>query len=122
MRSIFTGFFRRRKPALLFFMQLVTDLNLIAPLYKQARALAGGEWETEMYALQDLRAKDPSIAAILEAQGIEAQWVDKKEVEKGRAPELGNVIGIISPTETTAQPHRFAHALALRGRAQKIPT
>lgn len=109
-----------RRPAVLMFIQLIMDVDLILPLLKAAKQ------RNDIFpvaCLSDLvTAQMPSLEASLTSLDVEFEIVEAGKVIEGELPGLENVAALISASESTANPHRAAHRLTKRANDAGIAT
>lgn len=110
----------KRRPTVLLFLDLVQDLDLLLPI--AIRIQQHPDLVLSIVATGRVLEKSPRIQTTFAAAGIEVHSVVYKAVLKNALPSLQGVAAIIAATETTAGPHRAAHALALRANATGIAT
>lgn len=112
----------RDETRLLFFLQLVTDLDVVLPLIDEARRRVEIGASAAVCITERLHKKFPRVAATLAAHGIEPEIVDGHAIVAGKKPDLTRVRALVCATETTALPHSTAHALTLRANASGVRT
>jgi hypothetical protein len=109
--------------SVLFFLQLVTDLDVLLPLIDEARRRERDLGGTIAACITSrLQKKFPHVAETLERRGLDVDVVDGDAIVAGRKPKLEKVRALVCATETTAPPHKAAHALALRANAAGVRT
>ncbi len=115
----FTDIFRRKSVVLLF-VDLIQDLDLIVPI---AIGLQQRKELTIKVVVTDRGlAKSPRIRSTFAELGITVTPVVYKSVFKGNQPSLKGIHALITASETTAGPHRAAHALTKRANKAGIAT
>src|SRR5688572_29389710 len=100
----------RARATLLFLVQVVTDVELLAPIVREARRRGIA---TRVLVIEKARRRTPEIDRVLAAALDDVERVDEDEVVAGRTP-LDDVGAVVSATESTAPAHAVAHALARR--------
>lgn len=110
----------RPRPTVLAFIDLVQDIDVIAPVLQAIRA--DGRLGLRICVSRWLERESPRTAALLTKQGFRFAYVRRHEVIAGRAPSLRGVRGVISVSESSHPAHAAAHALARRARESGLRT
>ena len=109
-----------QRPVILLLIDLVQDLDLIAPI--AAGIARRPDLGLKVIATERVLKKSPRIQATFEFMNIPLYLANHKAVLKGRSPSLSGISAVIAAAETTAGPHRVAHALAQRANKMGLAT
>lgn len=104
---------------LLFLIDLVQDVDALAPLVRAARADQRFELCVVMADWLDQAA--PGASQRVAAAGITPVRHARRSLAR-TAPDLTGWQALVTASESTAQPHRFAHALTHRANAAGLET
>lgn len=104
---------------ILFFLQLVTDSDLLLPLLVEARRRPGVD--TRLVVDDAILAKVPTLAHDLHRRGILFWRTNLQELQAGRGPSFDGVTHVVTATESTAGPHLAAHTLVRNAQRRGIP-
>jgi hypothetical protein len=110
----------RRRPTVLVFIDLVQDIDVMAPLLEAMRA--DGRLGLRIQVSRWLERESPRTAAVLSRLGLGFGYVRRRDVIEGRAPSLRGVFAVLSASESSHPAHAAAHALARRAAAAGIRT
>jgi len=102
----------RRQRVVLLFLDLIQDLDLLVPIAVGIQQSC--DLRLKVVATGRVLEKSPRIQTTFSDLGIEVHSVFYKAVLKDALPTLQGVAALITASETTAGPHRAAHALAKR--------
>jgi hypothetical protein len=105
---------------LLCFVDLVQDIDLILPIAVAARA--SGKFDVRICQTSWLIDLSPRVKALLAGAGFDSILVSRNAVLAGLKPDLNSVDALLMASESTAEPHRFGHALATRANAAQVRT
>jgi hypothetical protein len=108
----------RRRPTVLAFVDLVQDIDVMAPLL--AAIQADGRLRLRICVSRWLERESPRTAEVLTRLGLGFSYVRRREVIEGRAPSLRGVSAVISASESSHLAHAAAHALARRAEAAGV--
>ncbi|QMS90674.1 hypothetical protein HUN01_24960 [Nostoc edaphicum CCNP1411] len=112
--------FWNHKPTVLVFIHLIQDLDLVLPL------LVGLQYRNDLVpqvcVLDQILNKSPRIKSALQKLGIKYSKVSRLGVLTGVEPNLLNIQGLITASESTAGPHKAAYALTKRANKSGILT
>lgn len=110
----------KRRPRLLFLVQIITDADLLAPLIVAAR----GDPRLQVHVIVTHAAltKTPELEPLLRRLGLDWEPVREDEILREQVPDLTEIDAVISATESTAPAHRIAHALARRANRSGVHT
>ncbi len=97
---------------ILFFIQVITDVDLLRPIVAEARRRAGAS--VRIVVIAKAFRRTPELRRILADTLPEFETIDEDDVESGAAPRLDGVGAVFSATESSAPAHRAAHSLARR--------
>ena len=107
------------KQTVLFFLQLITDTDLLVPLLVEARRREGVD--TRLVVDDAILAKVPTLADQLHRRGLMFYRTNVKEMQAGRGPSLQGITHVVTATEATAGPHLAAHTLVKLAQRHGIP-
>jgi hypothetical protein len=102
--------------------QLVTDFELLLPLWYELIAKGDPLLEPHLCVVTEMLAKFPHASNVLRSRCIPFFEAQTEEIIAGSKPDLSPVAAVITATETSLRPHRAAHALAARANEAGIPT
>jgi glycosyltransferase involved in cell wall biosynthesis len=105
---------------LLFFMDLVQDLDVIEPVLRGA--LADPRFNVTVCVTQWLIRVSPRSINRLTELGVLPEIVEQMDVTAGLGPALDDVDCLLTASESTAAPHRIPFALVQRSNARNILT
>lgn len=105
---------RRAAPAddrlpVLFFLDLVQDLDVVRPVISAARADAG--IAVSIWVTGSLAGRSPRVLTQLGALGLRPRIIPGDDWRGGFEAELRRHAALVTGSESTAGPHRRAHAL-----------
>jgi len=106
---------------LLFFSQFVTDVELLAPIAREALRRQARP-RARFVVSSRVRRRTPRIDELIAAQSLEPEWVDDDALLAGKAPDLRGVRAVVTATESNAPPHAQARALVDRANRLAIAT
>ena len=110
----------RGRPTVLAFIDLVQDIDVLAPLLAAVRA--DGRLGLRIRVSRWLERQSPRTAAVLGSLGLGFSYVRRRDVIEGRAPSLRGIKAVVSASESSHAAHTAAHALALRAEAAGVRT
>ena len=113
----------RAKPArigLLVLIDLVQDHEVLAPVVERARR--DDRFEVRVVATDWLDIAAPGMAQQMRRAGWRPLRVMRRLLETGLAPNLDHWNALLTGSESTALPHRFAHALTMRANLLGLET
>jgi hypothetical protein len=108
-----------RKRGLLFFVQLVTDCDLLVPLVLEAQRRHGVEARVLVDA--GLLAKFPHVAVQLEARGLAFGIIGIEALRAGTVPDWCGIDAVVTATESSARPHAAARRLTVLAQQRGLP-
>lgn len=97
----------------LFLIQLVTDLDLLLPLWYEFQSKSD-EVQTAVCVTAELLQRSAGTSSALTLRAIPFDVAGTEEIIAGDRPDLQNVAAVVTATETTLRPHKAAHALTQR--------
>lgn len=101
-------------------VDLIQDWDVIEPI---ARALSeDARFETCVIMTDWLNTVSPGVAARARASGLNLVQRSRRAVLAGAAPDLRGWDAVITASESTAPPHKFAYALTQRANAARLAT
>ncbi len=100
-------------------VQVVTDLELVAPIAAAIRARGG---TVVVWVRAKALKKTPELRALLDAKLPGWGELDDDAVAGGAAPDFTGIAALIAPTESNAPAHRFARQLVERAHAHGVRT
>ena len=104
---------------ILFFLQLITDMDLLVPLLVEARRREG--IDTRLVVDDAILAKVPTLADHLHQRGLMFYRTNVNDLQAGRGPVLDGITHVVTATESTAGPHLAAHTLVKLAQRHGIP-
>jgi hypothetical protein len=104
-----------RRPGVLAFIDLVQDIDVMAPVLEAVRAQ--GAIRLKIVVSRWLMHESPRTAALLDARGFRFAQIPRRRIVAGRAPSLFGMDAVISAAESSHPAHAAGHALALRAKA-----
>jgi len=107
---------------LLFFLQLVTDGDLLLPLVEEARRRAVPRLKPRLVVDASALSRLPRLGAELEQRGIAFERVTLAEIRARTAPDLEATAAVVTASESSANPHEAARRLVRRARRLGKPT
>lgn len=105
---------------ILVLIDLIQDIDVLLPVLIGLRAAPAVQ--LEVLVSDWLFWKSPRTSALLRRHGLGFRYISRRRVLAGAAPRLGGIDALLTAAESTAGPHRWAHALALRARETGIAT
>jgi hypothetical protein len=106
------GALAHRRPAILAFVDLVQDIDVMAPVLLEIRRR--GELRLKIVVSRWLVRESPRTIALLRGYGLDFSLVRRRDVIEGRAPSLRGVKAVIAASESSHPAHAAGHALMLR--------
>jgi hypothetical protein len=110
----------KRRPVVLLFMHLIQDLDLVLPLLHGLTARE--DFSVEICLIDRLLEMSPRIKSTFKSLGIQFSRVSRVGVLTGVEPNLLGVKALITVSESTAGPHKVAHALTKRANKMGLLT
>lgn len=112
--------FRKPKPKILIFIDLIQDLDVILPLIKAIN-------DDDCFSLKTCVSKQvikesPRVKESLQVQKIPYSIIRHRLLKIGLQPNLAKVDVLITASETSARPHRYTHLLTKRANQRGILT
>jgi len=107
---------------ILFLTQLVTDVELLLPLYYELQSRNERQLQALICVVAELLQRSPGAERVLRSRGIPFVTVQTDAILSGEQPDLQDVSAVITATETTLRPHKAAHALTQRANGRGIWT
>lgn len=107
---------------ILFFIQLVTDLDLLLPLWHELETKKDIRIQPAILVAEELLQRSPAVRSVLTSRQVPFDIAASKDIILGDRPELHGVVAVVTATETTLRPHAAAHALTNRANRLGIPT
>jgi GT2 family glycosyltransferase len=101
-------------------IDLVQDADLILPI--ATAAAQSGRFEVRLVMTDWLDRVAPSISDRVAASGLSCERHSRDAVLNGLAPDLHAWDAVLTASETSAAPHRFAHALVQRTNESGLAT
>ncbi len=112
--------FREQKPKVMLFLDLIQDLDLILPLLK---ALQKREDLTYQVCVTNwLVEESPRVSNTLKSLNVDYSVLYRKSIRLGLQPRLTGIHALITAAESTAGPHRCAHAITKRANKAGVHT
>jgi hypothetical protein len=106
----------------LFFIQLVTDLDLLLPLLYELDSKKDTPVQPMVSIAAELLQRSPGVRNALTSRQIPFEIAGTEEIIAGNQPNLHGVVAVVTATETTLRPHKAAHSLTQRANSLGIPT
>ena len=112
--------FDRRRPRVLALVDLVQDIDVLAPLLVALRGAQ--QLSLEIVVSGWLERESPRVAALLRRNRLAFRYVRRGDVIAGRAPSLRGIDAVIAAAESSHPAHTAGHALAERARSLGLGT
>jgi len=106
----------------LLFIQLVTDLDLLLPLWHELESRTDIRIQPAILVAEELLQRSPAVRNALTSRNLPFESVTSKDIIMGSWPKLDGIVSVVTATETTLRPHAAAHALTKRANSLGIPT
>lgn len=101
-------------------VDLVQDIDVLAPVLDRLNQTPA--FSLHVVVSQWLARRAPRIPELLRRSGVPFQYVQRPRLLTGQAPGLDGVDALLTAAESSAGPHRWAHALARRAAKAGVPT
>ena len=101
-------------------MDLIQDLDMILPLLKTI--IQRHDLDYQVCATDWLVKESPRVDKSLRSLGVKYTILSRKGIRAGFQPRLGGIQALITAAESTAGPHRCAHAITKRANQAGIHT
>lgn len=111
---------RSRRPTVLAFIDLVQDVDVMAPVLVALKA--DGRFGIRICVSRWLERESPRTGALLDELGFRFSYVRRRDVIEGRTPSLRGLDAVISASESTHEAHLAAYALARRAKTAGLRT
>ncbi len=105
---------------ILFFLHLIQDVDLIAPVIKEA--LSHEECAVSVWVTDRLYHQFPRASRVLRGYGLNIRVLSYAASFFGFFPALSGIDVLITASESNARPHRVAHLLTKMANLRRIQT
>jgi hypothetical protein len=109
-----------RRPAVLAFVDLVQDIDVMLPVLEAIRAR--DELRLKIVVSRWLAKESPRTGELLAERGFRFGYVRRRQVVESLAPSLRGMSAVIAASESAHPAHAAAHALARRAGAAGLKT
>ena len=104
---------------LVFFLDLVQDLDLALPLVEEAQRRS---LPVRIVVSTWLQRRSPRVMREMKLRDLPVETAPRESIASGELPMLDGALAVISPAESSLSAHERSHALFRRARELGIPT